>query len=97
MLIHSCGKADQRLLTQTESLNDGAIACDVALFEVVEQCATLTDEAGESTLRAVVFAVLLHVLRQVGDAEAEQCDLTFCATRVGCATAELLEEFGLLS
>ena len=32
----------KRLLTQTESLDDGTIAVDVAVVQIVEQCAALS-------------------------------------------------------
>ena len=85
------------LLTQTEGLDDGTIAVDIAFLQVVKQCTTFADETCECTLGAVVLEVLLHVLGQVSDTETEECNLTLGATRVGGTSAELFEELGLLS
>ena len=85
------------LLTQTQSLDDSTIAIDIACLPVVQQCATLSDEAGKCAFRAVVLAVLLHVLGEVSNAEAEECNLALGTTGVGRALSELLEEFGFLS
>ena len=57
------------LLTQTQSLDDGTVASDIALLQVVEEGTTLTYETSQSTLGAVVLTVLLHVLGEVLDAE----------------------------
>ena len=62
-------RPDNALLTQTQSLNDGTVAVDVALLQVVQEGTTLTYQAGQSALGAVVLAVLLHVLGEVLDAE----------------------------
>ena len=84
------------LLTQTQSLNDSTVASDIALLQVVEEGTTLTYEASQSALGAVVLAVLLHVLGEVLDAESEQCDLALSATSV-CSTLTIGgEELGLL-
>ena len=85
------------LLTQTQSLHDSTVAGDVALLQVVEECAALTYETGQSALGAVVLAVLLHVLRQVLDAVGEQCNLALCAARIGSSLAKLAENLLLLS
>lgn len=86
-----------RLATDTEFLDDGTIALDVHLLEVVEHTATLTDDHLQSALRAVVLLVLLQVTRQVRDAEGEEGDLAFRATRVRRGLTILFEELGLLS
>ena len=61
-LLHREGGGRVLLLTQTQSLHDSTVAGDVALLQVVEECAALTYETGQSALGAVVLAVLLHVL-----------------------------------
>ena len=65
------------LLTQTESLNDSTIALDVAVFEIVEQGAALTDEDGQRTCGVMILVVALQVLGQMLDAIGEQCNLAF--------------------
>ena len=89
-------KTCDALLAQTQSLNDGTVAVDVALLQVVQEGTTLTYQAGQSALGAVVLAVLLHVLGEVLDAESEQCDLALSATCVSSTLAIGGEELGLL-
>ena len=85
------------LLTQTQGLDDSAVAVDIALLQVVEQGATLTYQSREGTLCAVVLAVLFHVLSEVSDTIGEERNLALGTTCVGCALSKLLKEFGLLS
>ena len=89
-------RPDNALLTQTQSLNDSTVAGNVALLQVVQEGTTLTYQAGQSALGAVVLAVLLHVLGEVLDAEGEQCDLALSATCVSSTLAIGGEELGLL-
>ena len=55
------------LLTQTESLNDCAVALTVSLLEVVEQSATLTYQLGQCPFSAIILTVLLKMFRQMGN------------------------------
>ena len=55
------------LLTQTQSLDDGAVALDVSLLEVVEQSATLTYQLGQCPFSAIILTVLLKMFRQMGN------------------------------
>ena len=70
----------RRLLTKTESLDDGTVAIDIAVVQVVEQSATLADELGKRTGSDEVLVVLLHVLREVLDAVGEEGNLALCGT-----------------
>ena len=85
------------LLSQTESLDDGTVAVDVAALEVVQEGAALADKTGEGTLGAVVLAVLLHVLSEVTDAVAEESNLTLCTAGVLHALAEFAKDLFFLS
>ena len=55
------------LLTQTESLNDGAVALNVSLLEVVEQSPALTYQLGQCPFSAIILTVLLKMFRQMGN------------------------------
>ena len=55
------------LLTQTESLHDGAIALNVSLLEVVEQSPALTYQLGQCPFSAIILTVLLKMFRQMGN------------------------------
>ena len=56
-----------RLTAQAESLDDGTVAVDVALVQIVQKAAALADEDCQRTLCYVILVVLLEVLRQVGN------------------------------
>jgi len=71
------------LLTETESLDDGTIAIDVAVVEVVKECTALTYELCQRASCTEVLVVLLQVLGEVLDAESEKCNLALCRTCVG--------------
>ena len=62
-----CASVRLGLFAQTQCLDNGAIAFDVAVFEVVEQGAALTYELHESAFSRMIFTVGSHVFRQVGD------------------------------
>ena len=85
-----------RLLTETQALDDGTVALDVTLFQIVEQGAALADELSQGTGRHKVLVVGLHVLSEVSDAIGEQCNLALCRTRVLGVLAILAENLGLL-
>ena len=80
------------LFTEIERLDDGAIALDVDLLEVLEQLAALADQTQQRALRTEVVTVALHVLRKVADTVGKQRDLTFGRTRVGVRLAVLAEK-----
>lgn len=87
----------RELATDAEFLDDGTIALNVHLDQIVKHTTTLTNQHLQRTLCGEVFLVLTQVLRQVGDAKCEQCNLAFGATRVLAGLAILLEEFRFLS
>ena len=97
MGIRSTRERGLHLATDTEFLDDSTVTLDVDLLEVVEHTTTLTDDHLQSALGAVVLLVLLQVPRQVGDAEGEEGDLAFRATRVRGGLTILFEELSLLS
>lgn len=70
------------LLTQSESLDDGAVTLDVVLLQIVEKGATLTYQLGEGSGSTIVFTVHLEVLRQMGNTVGEQCYLALSGTGV---------------
>ena len=95
--IRSTRERGLHLATDTEFLDDSTVTLDVDLLKVVEHATTLTDDHLECALSAVVLLVLLQVTRQVGDAEGEEGNLAFRATRVRSGLTILFEELGLLS
>ena len=85
-----------RLLAETEGLDDGTIAIDVSVVEILQHLAAATDELGQRAGGTEVLVVLLQVLRQVLDAIGEQCNLALSRTGVGCRLAILLEDLFFL-
>ena len=63
------------LLTQTERLDDVAVAFDVAALEVVEQSAALTYELNERAFCSMIFTVGSHVVRQMGNTVRKQSQI----------------------
>lgn len=72
------------LLTQTESLDNGAITIDVAIVKIFKQSTALTYELGEAACCPVILVVLLQVLSEVLDAVSKESDLALCRTCVSC-------------
>ena len=64
-----CGCLDPKevLLAETEFGNDVAVALNIVTLEIVEQCATLTNEFCQGPFCRIIFTVGLHVLRQMGN------------------------------
>jgi hypothetical protein len=83
------------LLAEVEIADERAVTLDVAVLEVVEKTAALTDELQETTAAMVVLLVGLKVFREVGDALGEQSDLDLGGTGVGLATAVSGDNNGL--
>src|SRR5262245_28265564 len=79
---HPTGSRSGASSTQSETLDDRAVAVDVGLVQVVQQPTTLAHEEQQATTRVVVVLVLLEVLGQVADAVAEQRDLDLGRTGV---------------
>ena len=55
------------LLAEAEGLDDSTIASDVAVVQIVEQCAALSYQLCQRTCGSIIFTVLLQVLRQMGN------------------------------
>ena len=71
------------LLTDAQLLDDGTVAVDFAVLQVVQHAATLTYQLQEAQARAVVLLVYLQVLGEVDDAVGEETDLGLGRTGIG--------------
>ena len=80
------------LLADTELLDDGAVALDVDLDQVVQQAATLTYQHFQRPRGVEVLVIGLHVLRQVADAIGEQRDLALGRSGVRFRFSVLLKD-----
>ena len=65
------------LLTNSEFVDDRAIALEVGLLEVIQKTAATADELQKPAPAVMIFRVLLEVFRQIGDATREERDLHF--------------------
>lgn len=70
------------LLTNSELLNERAIALDVLLGKIVEKAATLTYHLQKSALTVMVLCVLLEVWRERVDVLRQESDLDLGPTGV---------------
>lgn len=63
------------LLSQTELLDDSAVAVDILLLKIVQKVTALTDHFKKTATGVVVVVVGLQVLGQVGNSLGENGDL----------------------
>ncbi len=82
------------VVANTELLDEGTVLFDVAVLDVLQETAALTDEHHEATTRVVVLLVHLQVLGQVADALGKNRDLHLRASGVAFALAEFFDELG---
>ena len=72
----------EKLLTDTESCDNGTISLDVNLLEVAEKASSLTDHHQKAASAVVILLVNLEVLGEVVDPSGEQGDLNLGRTGV---------------
>ena len=72
---------------ETEFCDDGSIALDVVVGEIVEKTTTASDEHQEPSATVVVLLVHLEVLGEVIDALTEKSDLHFWRPGIGVVEA----------
>ena len=80
------------VVADTELLDESAVLFDVAILDVLQHAAALTDEHHETTTGVVVLHVGLEMLGEVADALGQDSDLNLCAAGIALALAELLDE-----
>ena len=84
------------LLTDTQLGDEGTIALDVLLGQIVQQAAALTDHLVQAPAAVVVVGVYLQVLGELIDPLGEDGDLNLGGTGVGFVGAVGLDDGGLL-
>ena len=84
------------LLSDTQLGDQGTIALDVLLHQVVEQAAALTDHLQQTTVGVLVLGVGAHVLGEDVDALGEDSDLNLRGAGVGFMGAVGLDHGRLL-
>lgn len=71
------------LLTDAQLGDQGTIALDILLLQIVQQAAALTDHLQQTTVGVLVLGVGAHVLGEDVDALGEDGDLDLGGTGVG--------------
>src|SRR5947207_1186438 len=77
------------LLANSERVDEGPVALEALLLEIVEQPAALTDDLEQPAARVVILRVGLEVLGQVVDPLRQERDLDLGRTGVAFVGREL--------
>ena len=85
-----------RLLADVQLRNDGTVALDVLLGQIVEQAAALTDHLVHAKTAVVIVGMTLQVLGELADPLGKNGDLDFGGTGVVLVGGVLADYFGLL-
>src|SRR5688572_9225605 len=70
------------LLADAELVDDGAVAREISLLQVVQEPAAATNELQQSASAVVVLRVRLEMLGQIGDPIREKRDLHLRGTGI---------------
>ena len=82
-----------KLSSESELFDDGAVTLDVLLLKVTEEVTAMTDHFMQTSAAVVVFLVHFEVLGQRVDPESEDRDLYLGRTRVALVCLILLDKF----
>jgi hypothetical protein len=83
------------LATDTEPLNDGAVAVDIRLDQVLQESTTLSDQDQQSATTVVVMLVGLQVSGEITDSTRQECDLHLWRAGISRAIAVFGNDFSL--
>src|SRR6185312_2517014 len=81
------------LAAQAELLDEGAVALEIVLLQVVQKATATADELQQPATRVVVVAVRAQMLGQLVDPPGEHRDLHLRRAGVGLAAAVLRDQF----
>ena len=88
-------RSRKQSLADVQLRNDGTVALDVLLGQVVEQAAALTDHLVHAKTAVVVIGMTLQVLGELADTLGKNGDLDFGRTGVVLVGGVLADNFGL--
>src|SRR3954447_22620238 len=94
--MQNAGRAVSPLLTDAELVDDGAIALEIGLLEVVEKTAPAPDELQQTAAGVMVLRVRLEVLGQIRDAVRKESDLHLRRTSVTRMGGEVRDQIRFL-
>ena len=80
------------VVADAQAFDENAVLLDVAVLDVLQQTAALTDEHHEATASVVVLLVNLQMLGEVADALGKNCHLHLGAAGVVLVFAILFDE-----
>jgi len=86
------GSQKSFLPTDPQALDQHLVATGILPLQIVEQCATLTDQQPQTAARMVVLGVRLHVCGQLLDALREQGHLDLWRPRVSLCSLVLVDD-----
>ena len=72
----------QKLLSETELLDNSSVSFDILLCEVVKELLSVTNHLGKTSLRMEVLGVLLHMLGKAIDSISKNSYLNLGRTGV---------------
>ena len=68
------------VVADAELLNQFTVCFDIAILDVLEKAAALTDEHHKTTTGVVILLVLFEMFGEVADTFGEDCDLNVRST-----------------
>lgn len=77
------------VVANTELLDECAVLFDVALLDVLQEAATLTNELHQATTGVIVLLVGLQMLGKIANALGEDSDLDLGGARSRCRTCRI--------
>ena len=80
------------VVADAELLDKSTVLIDVAVLDVLQKTATLTDELHQATTRMVVLCVSPEVLGEVADALGKDCNLDLDGAGIVGVLAKLCDE-----
>jgi hypothetical protein len=89
-------RPENLLLANAELVDDGAIALEVRLLEVIEKAAAPADELQKAAAAVMILRVRLEVLGQVGDSIGKKRNLHFRGASVALVDGVLGDEASFL-
>jgi hypothetical protein len=71
------------LSSETEFRDDGAVAVNILVFDVIQQSPPLADHDQQASSGMMILVVGFQMIRQMGNPSGQQCDLNFRRSCIG--------------
>lgn len=86
----------QKLLTNTQLLDDSTVSLNICLHQIVEEVTSVTNHLEQTSSGVVILLVGLKMFGKVADSLGEDSDLNLGRTCVGFAQSVLFDNSGFL-